>query len=87
LDQSVGLFDGRPGQGKVGHKNVKTPHLWRPPKRNPKPKTENYYFWLGPRSLSESVEGLNTSLAAAAGELWPKERATIVARAGCKRFA
>ena len=40
------------------------------PQENPKPKTENF-FWLGTRSLAESVEALNTSLATAAGELWP----------------
>jgi len=27
LGQNVGPFDGRPGPGKVGHKNAKTPHL------------------------------------------------------------
>jgi len=38
------------------------------PQKNPKPKTENF-FWLGTTRLPEFVEGLNTSLAAAAGEL------------------
>jgi len=35
---------------------------------NPKPKTENF-FSVETRSLDESVDGLNTSLALAAGEL------------------
>jgi len=64
----VGPFDGRPGPGKVGHKNTKTPPLVMPPQENPKPKTE-IFFWLGTTRLAEFVEGLNTSLAAAAGEL------------------
>jgi len=40
----VGPFDGRPGPGKVGHKNVKTPPLVTPPEENPKPKTENFFL-------------------------------------------
>jgi len=64
----VDPFDGRPGPGKVGHKNAKTPPLVTSPQENPKPKTE-YFFLLGTTRLAESVEGLNTSLAAAAGDL------------------
>ena len=59
------------GREKKGIKTLKHSHMWRPPK-----KTQNwkmFFFWLGTRRLAESVEGLNTSLAAAAGELWPKE--------------
>jgi len=59
-------IEGRPGPGKVGHKNAKTPPLVTPPQDNPK--TEKF-FWLGTTRLAESVEGLNTFLAAAAGEL------------------
>jgi len=69
LGQNVGPFDGRPGPGKVGHKNAKTPPLVTPPQENPKPKTEKFFFWLGTTRRAESVEGLNTSLAAAGGEL------------------
>jgi len=47
---------------------VKTPPLVTPPQENPKPKTENF-FWLGTTRLAEAIEGLNTSLAAAADEL------------------
>ena len=72
LGQNVGPFDGRQGPGKTGHKNAKIPPLGTSPQENPKPKTENF-FWLEHRTVAESVEGLNTSLAAAASELWPKE--------------
>jgi len=47
LGQNVGPFDGRPGPGKVGHKNhknAKTPPLVTAPQENPKPKTENCFF-------------------------------------------
>ena len=40
------------------------------PQENPKPKIE-HFSWLGTRSLAESEEGLNTSLVAATGKLWP----------------
>jgi len=68
LGQNVGPLDGRPGPCKVGHKNTKTPHLWRPRNRTPNPKLK-FFFWLETTRLSESIEGLNTSLAIAAGEL------------------
>jgi len=38
------------------------------PRRTPHPNQKNF-FLIEPRRLSASVEGLNTSLAAAAGEL------------------
>jgi len=44
LGQNVGLFDGRPGPGKLGHKNAKHPHLWRLPKRNPNPKLTIFFY-------------------------------------------
>jgi len=40
LGQNVGPFHGRPGPGKVGHKNAKTPPLVMSPQENPKPKIE-----------------------------------------------
>jgi len=43
LGQNVGPFDGRPGPGKVGHKNKKKT-LVTPPQENPKPKTENFFL-------------------------------------------
>jgi len=73
LGQNVGPVNGRPRPGKLGHKNAKHPHLWRPSKRTPNPKLKIFFFWFGTTRLAESVEGLNTSLAAATGELWPKK--------------
>ena len=64
----MGPIDGGPGPGKVGHKNANTAPLVTPSQENRKPKTENF-FWLGTTRLAESGEGLNTSLAAAGGEL------------------
>jgi len=61
----MGPFDGRPGPGKLGHKNAKTPLLVTPPKRTPNPKLKNVFS----TRLAEFVEGLNTSLAAAGGKL------------------
>ena len=45
MGQNVGPFDGSPGPGKVGHKNAKTPLLVTTPQENPKPKTENFFFF------------------------------------------
>jgi len=39
----VGPFDGRPGPGKIGHKNAKTPSLVTPPKRTQNPEV-NFVF-------------------------------------------
>ena len=35
---------GRPGSGKEGHKNAKTPPIVTTPQENPKPKTEKFFF-------------------------------------------
>jgi len=61
----------RLGPGKVGNKNAKTPPLVTSPRGVPR--QQNNFFCDGPRRLAESVKDLNTSLAAAAAELWPKE--------------
>jgi len=68
----LGHLIGDPGPGKAGLKNAKTPPLVTSPQENLKPKTE-IFFWLGTRRRAESVEDLNTSPAAAAGELWPNK--------------
>jgi len=39
--------------------------------RKPPLKTKNVFFSMSTRRLAESVEGLNSSLAA--GDLWPKK--------------
>jgi len=46
LGQNVGLLDWRPGPGKVGHKNAKTPPLMMCPPENPKPKTKKFFINL-----------------------------------------
>jgi len=53
-------------------KNGKTPPLVTSPTDNHKAKTE-FFFSIGTKRLPESVEGLNSSLALAAGEFWPKK--------------
>ena len=49
----------------------KHPHFVRSSQENSKSKSKKY-FLIETRQLAASVEGLNTSLATAAGELWPK---------------
>ena len=53
-------------------KNQKHPHFASLPQANPSPESKNVFFLIEPRRLSASVEGLNTSLAAAGAELYPK---------------
>jgi len=42
------------------------------PPANVKPKTK-FFFSMLTRRIAESVKGLNSSLALAAGDLWPKK--------------
>jgi len=51
------------------------------PPENAEPKTKNDFFILT-RRLSESVEGLSSSLALAAGDFWPKKGWPIAAVKG-----
>jgi len=66
----MGQWVGAQGQVKVA-KNVKTPPLVSFPPANAKPNTK-FFFSMSTTRLAESVEGLNSSLAPAAGDLWPK---------------
>ena len=50
----------------------KHPYLWRSPQKSLNPKRNIFFSILTP-GLAESVEGLNSSLALAAGDLWPKK--------------
>jgi len=76
-----------PGPGKGGRKKSKTPPRVAVPPANPKPKTKNVVFSISSRRLAESVDGLDSSLAQSAGELWIfKGRVKKVARAGLKGF-
>ena len=72
-----------PGPGEGGQKNAKTPPLLTLPPANAKRKTKKY-FSMSTRRLSESVEGLNSSLALAAGDLWPKNGEVVK---GLKQWA
>ena len=71
LSQNFGPWDWCPGRVKVGLKNENTPTLRASPRRTPHP-NQKIFFLVEPRRLSASVEGLNTSLAAAGAELYPK---------------
>ena len=68
LSQNFGPWDWRPGRVKVGQKTENTPPLRASPRRTPHP-NQKFFFLIQPRRLSASVEGLNTSVAEATGEL------------------
>ena len=68
LSQNFGQWDWRPGRVKIGQKTENTPTLQASPRRTPHP-NQKMFFLIEPRRLSASVEGLNTSVAEAAGEL------------------
>ena len=59
-------------QAKAAKKNPKTPLIATFPPANAKSKTKKMSFSMSTRRLAESVEGLKSSLALAAGDLWPK---------------
>jgi len=73
LSQKNGSIGWGPGTGKGGQKNAKTPPLVTFPPANAKPKTKKFFFSMSTRRLAESVEGLNSSLALAAGDSWSKK--------------
>jgi len=65
-------------------KNENTPTLRASPRRTPHP-NQKISFLIEPRRLAASVEGLNNSLAIAAGELYLKKpRANLLMRAVVK---
>ena len=69
LSQNFGLLDWRPGLVKVGQKKTKHPHFANLSQANPSPKSKKKIFLWEPRRLAASLEGLNNTLAIAAGEL------------------
>jgi len=78
LSPKNGLLGQRPGPGKDGQNNAKTPLLLTSP-------PENFFFLILTPRLAESVEGLNSSLVLAAGDLWSKkEGANMLAHAVVK---
>jgi len=68
LSQNFGPWDWRPEPVKVGQKTENTLTLRASPRRTPHPNLKKF-FLIEPRRLAASVEGLNTFLAAAGGEL------------------
>jgi len=81
LSPKNGPLEQHPGPGKDGQNNTKTSVLVTFLPENLKPKTKNVFFSMSTRRLAESVEGLNSSLVLAAGDLWPKKGAPICCRA------
>ena len=61
--------DGGQGQAKMAKKTQKHPCLWRYPQKSSNPKRKNIFSILTTR-LTESLEGLNSSLAQLPGKLW-----------------
>jgi len=68
LSAKNGPLGRRPGPGKDGQNNTKTPLLLTFPPEKLKPKTKIFFLILTTR-LAESVEGLTSSLAQSPGEL------------------
>jgi len=68
LSPKNGPLGRRPGSGKDGQNNAKTPLLVTFPPEKFKPETKTFFSILTTR-LAESVEGLNSSLAQSPGEL------------------
>jgi len=85
LSQGNGSMDWGPGSGKGGQKCEKLPSLWRHLQKTPNPKRKAF-FSISTRRLAESVEGLNSSLALAAGQVIGLQSfSKKVAHAGLKR--
>ena len=59
-------WDSTQGEAKMAKITQKYPYLWRSPQKTSKPKQKTFFF-MSTRRLAESVEGLNSSLALAAG--------------------
>ena len=74
-------WDSAQGQPKMAKIKQKHPYLWRPPQKTSNPKRKMFFFSMSTRRLAESVDGLNSSLALTAGDLWPKKGAPICWRA------
>jgi len=72
----MGQCVGAQGQPKMA-KIFKTCPLCDVTSRKPPTETENCFFCILTRTLAESVEGLNNSLALASGDLWQKKSAPI----------
>ena len=74
----MAYWDSAQGQAKMAKIMQKHPYFWRPPQKN-------FFFSILTPRLAESVEGLNSSLVLAAGDLWSKkEGANMLAHAVVK---
>jgi len=70
-----------PGPAKGDQNFQNMPSLWR---HLQKPPTKTKNVFMSTRRLAEYVEGLNSSLALAAGDLWPKKGRPIAVVKGLK---
>jgi len=66
-----------PGPAKGDQNCQNMPSLWRHLQKTPT-ENEKLFFSMSTRRLAESAKGLNSSLALAAGDLWPKKGRPIV---------
>ena len=77
----MGQLVGAQGQVKVAKKMQNLSHLWRSPQQTPNQK-QKLFFLMSTRRHVESVEGLNSSLVLAAGDLWPKKASQFIGSRG-----
>jgi len=69
LRQKNGSMGWGPGPAKGGQKCENMHPSWRYLEKTPNPKRKTF-FSISTRRLAESVDGLDSSLAQSAGELW-----------------
>jgi len=71
-----------PRAGQKWPKFPKPAFIVTSPAEKPHTENEKRFFSMSTRRLAESIEGLNSSLAVAAGDLWPKKGRSIAAVKG-----
>jgi len=84
LSQKNGSMGWGPGLAKGGQNFQNMPSLWCHLQKTP---TEKRFSSMSTRRLAESVEDSNSSLALAAGDLWPKKGRPIVTIEGSSYFS
>jgi len=82
----MGPWVGTQGGAKGDQNFQNMPSLWRHLQKTPN-ENEKRFISMSTRRLAESVEGLNSSLALAAGDLWPKKGRPIAAVKRLKQYA
>jgi len=80
----MGQWVGAQGRPKVTKISKTCAHCDVTSRKSPT-KTKNVFFSMSTRRLAESVEGLNSSLALAAGDLWPKKGRPIAVVQGLSK--